>query len=193
MERFNINYSKKNIPIPTEKEYKIQLIAKVASFTKRMRWKALKFLGKLGPNGKETFGFKFHNCPSFVNDLAEFESDFLTMVHNIEFRPVRNNFLSKLKDDVKVINNTKEILVSADKSTNTYKMNKNAYSKYVTENLTKTYKKPKKNKVNRINSEAKRTAEKLKLDDRIGQLKETEAFISVKDHKEGFPILHHLD
>ena len=27
MERFNINYSKKNIPIPTEKEYKIQLIA----------------------------------------------------------------------------------------------------------------------------------------------------------------------
>ena len=75
------------------------------------------------------------------------------MVQNIEFRPVRNNFLSKLKDDVKVINNTKEIFVNADKSTNIYKMNKNAYNKYLTENMTKTYKKTNKNKVKTINSE----------------------------------------
>ena len=109
------------------------------------------------------------------------------MVHNIEFRLVKNNFLSKLKDDVKVINNTKEVLVNVDKSTNTYKRNKNAYNKYLTENITKTYKKPNKNKVNRINSEAKRIAEKLKLDDRIQQLQETEAFILGKEHKEGFP------
>ena len=61
------------------------------------------------------------------------------MVHNIEFRPVRKN----LKDDVKVINNTKEVLVNVDKSTNTYKMNKNEYNKYLTENITKTYKKSK--------------------------------------------------
>ena len=103
-----------------------------------MRWKALEFLGKLGPNEKETLSFKSDNCLPFVNELAEFESDLLTMVHNIEFRPVRNNFLSKLKDDVKVINNTKEVLVNADKSTNTYKMNKNAYNSYLTENITKT-------------------------------------------------------
>ena len=188
MERLNINYSKNKIPIPTEKEYKIQLIAKVERFTKRMKWKALEFLGKLGPNEKETFGFKSHNCPPFVNELAEFESGLLTIVHNIEFRPVRNNFLSKLKDDVKVINNTKKVLVSADKSTKTYNMNENAYNKYLTKNITKIYKKINKNKVNRINSEAKRIAEKLKLDDRIQQLQNTEAFISVKDHKEGFRI-----
>ena len=157
------------------------------SFTKCIRWKALEFLGKLGSNEKETSAFKSHNCPPSVNELAEFESYLLTMVHNIEFRLVRNNFLSKLKDDVKVLNNTKEVLVNANKSTNTYKMNKNAYNKYLTENITKTYKKTNKNKVNRINSEAKRIAEKLKLDDRIQQLQETEAFISVKDHKEGFP------
>ena len=105
-----------------------------------MRWKALELLGKIGSNKKETFGFKSHKCPPPVNELAEFESDLLTMIHNIEFRPVRNNFLSKLKDDVKVFNNTKEVLVNADKSTNTYKMNKNAYSKYLTENINKTYK-----------------------------------------------------
>ena len=146
----------------------------------------LQFLGKLGSNGKETFGFNLHNCPPFVNKLVQFESDLLTMVHNIEFRPVRNNILSKLKDGVKVINNTKEILVNADKSTNTYKMNKSAYNKYLTENITKTYKKTKREKVNRINSEAKRIAEKLKLNDTIQQLQETEAFILVKDHKGEF-------
>ena len=66
------------------------------------------------------------------------------------------------------------------------KMNKHAYNKYLTDNINKTYKKTK-NKVNRINSEAKTIAEKLELDDRIQQLQETEAFILVKDLKEGFP------
>ena len=186
MERFNISYSKKNIPIPTEKEYKIQLIAKVVSFTKRMRQKALKFLGKLGSKEKETFSLKSDKCPLSVDVLAKFESDLLTIVHNVEFRPVRNSFLSKLKDDVKVINNTKEVLVNGDKSSNTYKRNKNAYNKYVTEDITKTYLKNNKNKVNRINSEAKKITLKLKLDDRIQQLQGTEVLISVKNHKEAF-------
>ena len=79
-----------------------------------MRWKALEFLGKLGLNEKETFGFRSHKSPPCVDELAEFESDLLMMVHNIEIRPVRNNFLSKLKDNGKVINNTKEVLVNAD-------------------------------------------------------------------------------
>ena len=86
-----------------------------------------------------------------------------------------------------IVNKSREVLVNGDKSTNTYKMNKSAYNKYLTKNITKTYKKPNKNKVNRINSEAKTIAEKLELDDRIQQLQETEAFILVKDLKEGFP------
>ena len=186
MERFNISYSKKNIPIPTEKEYKIQLVAKVVSFTKRMRQKALKFLGKLGSKEKETFSLKSDKCPLSVDVLAKFESDLLAIVHNVEFRPGRNSFLSKLKDDVKVINNTKEVLVNGDKSSNTYKRNKNAYNKYVIEDITKTYLKNNKNKVNRINSEAKKITLKLKLDDRIQQLQGTEVLISVKNHKEAF-------
>ena len=186
MERFNINYSKKKIPIPTEKEYKIQLITKVVSFTKRIRWKALEFLGKVGSNEKETFVFKSGKCPLSVDELAEFESHLSTMVHNIEFRPASNSLFSKLKDDVKVINNTKEVLVNGDKSSNTYKRNKNAYNKYVIEDITKTYLKNNKNKVNRINSEAKKITLKLKLDDRIQQLQGTEVLISVKNHKEAF-------
>ena len=76
--------------------------------------------------------------------VSKFEPNLLTKVHNIESRPVRNNFLSKLKEDLKVNNNTKEGLVNADKSANNYKMNKNAYNNYLTENITKTYKKQQK-------------------------------------------------
>ena len=97
-----------------------------------MRRKTLEFLGKLVSNEKKIFGFKFHKYPSSVQELAESECDLLMMVHNIEFRTVRNNFLSKLKGDVKVINNTKEVLFNADKSTNIYKMNKNTCNKYLT-------------------------------------------------------------
>ena len=158
-----------------------------------MRWKALEFLEKLGSKEKETFGFRSHKSSPCVDELAEFECDLLMMVHNTEIKPVRNNFLSKLKDDIKVINNIKEVLVNAGKSTNIYKMNKNAYNKYITENITKTYKKTNKTKVNRINSESKKIAEKLKFYNRMQQHQETEAFISVKDHKEASRILNHLD
>ena len=52
MEKFNINYSTKNILIQSERDYLIQPISKVEKFTKRMRWKALQFLGKLDNSGK---------------------------------------------------------------------------------------------------------------------------------------------
>ena len=49
------------------------------SFTERMRWKALQFLGKIGSNEKEIFGFKSRKCLPSVDELAEFESDLLMM------------------------------------------------------------------------------------------------------------------
>ena len=58
METFNITYSKKNIPIPSENEYKLKLIMKTENLSKRMRWKALAFLGKLKSSEKGNYGFK---------------------------------------------------------------------------------------------------------------------------------------
>ena len=95
MERFDINCSKKNIANPPEKEYVTQLISKVESVTKWMRWKALQFLGKLESSGKQTFGFKSTKWPPAIHELEPFESDLQRMISNIEFRPIRNKFLSK--------------------------------------------------------------------------------------------------
>ena len=44
MEKFEKEYSMKNIPIPSQRQYKIQLISEVEKLIKRMRWKTLKFL-----------------------------------------------------------------------------------------------------------------------------------------------------
>ena len=53
-------------------------------------------------------------------------------------------------------------------------------------NITKTYKKAPSEAIDMINKEAKSIAEKLELDDRIERLATTQAFITMKDHKEDF-------
>ena len=58
MEKINMDYSDKNIPIPSQQDYKIHLISKTEKFIKRIRWKALEFLGKLEPTDKQTYRFK---------------------------------------------------------------------------------------------------------------------------------------
>ena len=103
--------------------------------------KRLEFLGILHSSEKHTFGFKLYKCPPFLDNLVGFQSDLFVIVDNVKFRSVRNNFLPKLKDDVKVINNTKDLIVNADKSNNIYKINKDIYNKYLTKNIIKTYKK----------------------------------------------------
>ena len=65
-------------------------------------------------------------------------------------------------------------------------MDKGTYNKYLTEEITKTYKRSNRSKVNKINIEARKTATKLKIDDRVQQFHEAEACITVKDHKDNF-------
>ena len=84
----------------------------------------MQFLWKLDQNRTETYGFKTNKCLPAIEELSEFESDLVSMIKNIQFRPVRNNFLTQLKSDKKEINNTNELLVNADKSTNIYKFSR---------------------------------------------------------------------
>ena len=51
------------------------------------------------------------------------------MIHNVEFHPVKEIFLLKLKEDVKTMKNTKEWLINADKSSNIYKIENDTCNK----------------------------------------------------------------
>ena len=55
------------------------------------------------------------------------------------------------------------------------------------ENVTKVYNTTARSKINRINVEAKNIVTKLGIQDRVEQLSERNAYITVKDHKEEFP------
>ena len=55
------------------------------------------------------------------------------------------------------------------------------------DNITKTYKKLTNSKVNRVDHDAKKIAEKLLISDRVDPLQKHDAYITVKDHKESFP------
>ena len=50
MEKLNLGYSSKNIPIPTSRNYKLQLIEKTELFIKKSLWKAIFYDMKLNKN-----------------------------------------------------------------------------------------------------------------------------------------------
>ena len=54
-------------------------------------------------------------------------------------------------------------------------------------NVSKTYKKCNINKCNSKNFKAEQIVTKLKIDDYVQNLDENEAYVTIKDYKEGFP------
>ena len=61
------------------------------------------------------------------------------------------------------------------------------YNKYVRDNVTKTYKCSATNRIKNINYKSKSLGEKLVTDNTTEKMEETEAYVAVKDHTEGFP------
>ena len=169
MKIFYLNYARKNIPTASVAQYKLMLTSKSEKVIKRMRWKVSEFLGKLDSNRNknETYGFKSLNCPPAVEEMAQFENDLLLLIKNLEFKKVRNEFQMRLRDDIKEIEASNKMLVSADKWRYIYKMEKDEYKKLLRDNITKTYKKSNGKKFRDINFAAKKIAEKSSIVDRV--------------------------
>ena len=74
-------------------------------------------------------------------ELKPFEDELFSMLSNIKFRPFSNQLQDKLRADKKKINNTGDIIVQADKSSNPYKMSVVEYKKQVKNNIPKDYRK----------------------------------------------------
>ena len=83
------------------------------------------------------------------------------------------------------------MLENRQKSTNLYEMDKAEYEKLLQNSVTKAYKKCRTNIKTTIDFEAKEIAANLDLSDRIAQLSEKDAFITLKDHKDNFQNNQH--
>ena len=77
--------------------------------------------------------------------------------------------------------------MKADKTSNLYKVPVDEYNNMLHNNVTKDYKKAKQIALDDVNKEAKEITGKMELDDRINVFKESQPFLSIKDHKDNFP------
>jgi len=101
-----------------------------------MRWKAIFFENE--PIA-DTFGLKTSNTPKQVPELIEFEKELIGIVPKLKFRKGMNNFQQKMRQDIKAINESHNLLVPADKSSNMYKMEKADYVNLLNNSITSTY------------------------------------------------------
>ena len=136
------SYSKKNIPLPSEKLYKTILIEKVELLIKRMRWKAHLYENSgLNKSNPLSYIFKSRKYPPQHKDLMQFENDLLELIKSLKFKKVKNKFLDQLHKDITSIKKSKNVFIFAEKTWNIYEADKNTYNKLLTDNISKTYKK----------------------------------------------------
>lgn len=192
-------YSLKNIPMSTPRQYKVKYLSAVNSFLQRIRWTAYFYKKKLESNcgitiinNQESASvsrsvFKSKKSAPICSYLKGFEHDLIEICNSLKFRKVSNSLQRKMNDDISYINKSNEIIVFADKTNNLYSVNPNYYEKLLKENITKSYKIADDNVINNINDSTQELITKNKIQGKIEKLDKSEAFITIKDHKENFP------
>ena len=105
-------------------------------------------------------------------------------------RPPRSTlfpYTTLFRSDSETINSSSKVIVPADKTRNFYQVEKQQYKKFLTENITKTYKKSDESITIEINKELKDISSKLGRADNIEVMPKQQAYVTIKDHKESFP------
>ena len=187
MNKFNLNYSEKSIPIPSQDSFMKKMLSQTESFLRRLRWKAFFFDNPdIQTAEKETFGFKSNNCPPIVKDLLNFEADFYLMISKIEFRRTSNPTLRKIGEDAKKIRKSDHTIIPADKSSNFYQLSVEEYTAMIEKSITSDYKKTAHQTKSELNKTSASIALSLELADRVGQYQTSPAYVLLKDHKATF-------
>ena len=119
MEQVKFNHSLKDIPIPSQQEYLMELIDSVGTFTSNLRWRAYHFLNPSNKNSKETFGFKTSKVAPVVEELKEFEQEIYDLVKSVKFQQHPNSTLQNtMKESIRDMKNSTEMYIAADKTAN---------------------------------------------------------------------------
>ena len=111
----------------------------------------------------KTFGFKSELVPPQHQSLLAFKKDLCKMARSIEFQNPPKSFQQKLTADLNSIRSSSNMLISADKNNNLYKISPENYNKLLLDNVTKSYKKTPETLENNINKEAKKIAMDTKI------------------------------
>ena len=154
-----------------------------------MTKRATLFISKAKPNEKETFGLKSSWEPERIPELKKFEDSMLNLIQNIQFKNTSrkmSKFQRKIKSDIKKVKTDEKMYVKADKSNNYYKMSKEDYKNFCSQNVQKDYKKCDANEVKKLIEEEKKVACDLGIGDRMDIPSNEESYLTLKDHKPNF-------
>ena len=192
MEELNIPYSLKNIPHHSRYSIRKQLVRRAEDVISRIRWKLFFIRNPQAKEDKETFGFRTTNTAPVMDELKPFEHDLLELVKSVKFKPVamvaNSDFKKQMQEDLKKIKETSDkVILKGDKSRNLYKVSPEDYRQSMRDIISTAYSNCDRDKVNEVNEEASEVARLYDISDRVDALSEGEAFLQVKDHKEGFP------
>ena len=77
----------------------------------------------------DNFGFKSVKTPPKNEHLNAFENDMYDMVRNIEFENAKSSFQHQLQNDAKRIKQDPRLLITADKTSNLYRLTTDEYNK----------------------------------------------------------------
>ena len=143
-EKVNFGYSTKNIPIPSEKTYLLQLMEKVELVITRMRRRAIHFNNSDSIDNKKEENTKWYGLISpcslrQMKELIPFQNNSVELIRNINFRKIRNTFQKKLKEDIKLIKDSNKTMTSADKTSNMYRLTKGQYYQLIMNSIISTY------------------------------------------------------
>ena len=110
----------------------------------------------------------------------------IDLIRSVETKKVKNNFQDKLRKDAEKVRSENKMYVSADKTTNFYKLDKDTYNDLLKKNVTSDYKKTDMHTVDKSNQKQKEMVIKLDLEDRVFATAQKDAYITVKDHKDDY-------
>ena len=80
MDRINLSFSLKNIPLPSNNSYLKALIDKVENLLRRMRWKAFFFDNPEEAANNNNFGLSSDCTPPKSTLLTPFENDMFDLI-----------------------------------------------------------------------------------------------------------------
>ena len=91
-----------------------------------------------------------------------------------------------MKEDLKLINSSKNIFLSAYKTQKFYEITKEDSEKIIHVNVTKKYKKANMSLPQRTNRRARKITKNFDVADRVDTMAKKECFITLKVHKEDY-------
>ena len=108
------------------------------------------------------------------------------MLKVIKFRKVKTQFPTKLKNDIKTVNQSKKTLTLADKTSNMYPLSEEEHDELLSNAVTSNYKKKNNSIKKKINMAGKQISKNNEILNCIEINGGNNCFFTLKDHKDNF-------